>query len=470
MNDTLPKGWNTSTGLYPDRNVVIASTVLAAVLAAFLFGLILWRRPLAKRRRTQSNDKLRKLWEEDGSGSLEKGIPGRDEDPDLSRSLRSRKRAFARALLRWKSKAKGKAAHHMKPRHFGASTVSLHASQPASRLRTPHPSSPSSSSVSLPSQTSTRASSPAPSDLPQQHSSVGGENDTRDPRLAPSLTVDAQESSHTLTPPSPPSSPPPALARQQQAPAHQHLPDAAEASVAGSPVHTAPVSSPPAYRRSYTAQVRAGSGPAAGASASEIAPDSYGAGDRKQALPPASPPPPHVQQPLPILEDEAGDDPESVGHVLPPPTSGPYASDAGRDQARHFAHVATDDKSVLASIAFMASAPDDGHAGDATAPIWDDDPNFEYETLDDSVLAGPSAPTVPSSPPPPAHSGVLPQPPPRVPQRSLLEFASAPPVPDPPDGGTGVAPSAPPDAFEDDGDLLDSALSGSMVNLPRYER
>ncbi|KZV80163.1 hypothetical protein EXIGLDRAFT_733545 [Exidia glandulosa HHB12029] len=478
VDPSMPKGWTDKTGPYPNKTVVIASAVLAAIIAALIFGLILWRQPLKRPGRREGRDsRLRKILEDDSSGSLEKGIPGRDEDPDISRALRSRKRAFARALSRWKSKAKGKAAHHMRARPYSASSLSLdRPSRLASPSRARSPASASSSSsVSLASQSPTRSSSPAPSDVAPPPRETVGELDTRTTRSAPSLPASRRPSRSRSSPPSPPSSPPPPLS--PHAPAHQHLPDPEgslppSADASSEPDGEQRVLSPPAYRRSYTAQTRPGEGPSA-ASASEIAPDAY---DRKQALPPASPPPPPPLHPRSSVDESASLYDSSDAEACAPDAHPP--SESGRDQARRqfaLAHVATDEKAVLASIARMASAPDRGHAGDASAPAWDDDGDaFELpeDLLDDTIRAGPSAPPIPSSPPLLPDS-LLPRPPSRLQQRSLLDFASAPPLPAPPDGlATSDAPSAPLDAFDDDDDdvLGPTALTGSMVNLPRYER
>lgn len=463
--DTLPHGWRpVDPKPYSDKLVIGASAAVAGILAILMFGFILWRKPLkARAGRSDNKDKLQKLWEDHSAASLETGIPGRDEDPAMSRVVRAQKRAFSRALARWKTKAKGKAGGlklRAVQRHMASSNSTFVVSRPHSRAQTPVDWSPSASPVHTPAPT--RPASPAPS----ESAPTIAADDTRDPPRAPTppamrRTRDRSRSASS-SPPPPPTPP---------APAHQILPDREDATsvrdAADTNAHDAdsPLS-PPAYRRSYGTQARSGYGPATGnlSSTPGIATDEPAhMGDRKQALPPASPPPPspalRPHSPAPAVDNDGAGEPESMS--LDPPLA---SDDTERDQVRRFAHVATDDKTILASMAQLASQPHEPLPVDPTAPAWDEADDIAGLVLrEESAIAGPSAP--PSAPPP----DLLPQPPSRVAQRSLLEFASAPPPADD-DDPAASAPSAPPSAFEDDEFGPEGAMSASAVHLPRYER
>ncbi|EJD54422.1 hypothetical protein AURDEDRAFT_179581 [Auricularia subglabra TFB-10046 SS5] len=461
--NTLPHGWRpVDPKPYSDKLVIGASAAVAGILAILMFGFILWRKPLkARPGRSDNKDKLQKLWEDHSAASLETGIPGRDEDPAMSRVVRAQKRAFSRALARWKTKAKGKAGLKFRAaqRHMASSNSTMVISRPHSRAQTPMDWSPRASPVHTP--VPTRPASPA---LSESAPTIAAD-DTRDPPRpsSPPATRRSRDRSRSASPPPPPPLTPPARV-------HQMLPDredamsvrdAADSNAldADSPL------SPPAYRRSYGTQTRSGYGPTTGdlSSSPGIAADEPAhTGDRKQALPPASPrpssPPLRPLSPAPAVDNDEAE-PETVS--LEPPLA---SDDIGRVQVRRFAHVATDDKTILASMAHLASQPHEPLPIDATAPSWDEDDDLaELVLREESAIAGPSAP--PSAPPP----DLLPQPPSRVAQRSLLDFASAPPPPADADPAAS-APSAPPAAFEDDEFGPEGAMSASTANLPRYER
>ncbi|KAH7104884.1 hypothetical protein BKA62DRAFT_827043 [Auriculariales sp. MPI-PUGE-AT-0066] len=495
---TLPVGWDGASNKYPQTHVVVASTILASFIAALLFGVLFWRSPLNKKRRRKqlpgsaSNDAA----DSDSDLSsidVEKAADVRDEHPTIRKAVRAQRKALARSLARWKAKARGKASHSIRDiQQRGARTASITSLedsviQPPTR---PRPSSSrrssisdrrrddstrdhsGSSSVSLPVQTLASSDTSLQQQLPLDSESVSA-----------LPTVGASDGPRLETSPAPITSErtvPPALA-----------------------LSTTTISEKQASLSSAVVV------PAA-TTTTEFAPRAETIGAADDAADLLSPIEIHLRGPV------DSPPPPLHGATIPEDSSShPFALTAA---PRPYMHIATDDKSILADMASRGSAPDAGSspAGhqsasgrgpvlprlvvqeEATAPAWDDDdddggggvpPELDAQLGGDGEVACPSGVRLPPSPattsaPSPRSPGfsllhpLLPQPPRRIPSRSLglgarfdtfsvvgypsvppTDLASYPSAPPPLDATTTTSfPSAPP--------LLDVALSGVAATVP----
>jgi len=429
---TLPIGWpQNSPGRYPQTQAVIASAVLAGFIASLIFALVFWR-PLfgkSKRKKKGHGDEPKASRSDADSDissiDIEKAETVSDEDPAMRRAIRTQRRAFERALARWKAKARGKAAHHIRDRtqrSRAASIASRRSSSVDSLADRPHPRARSTSTSSSRSTITTR------DDLAADH--VGGASTAAVPSATTSDT--SLDLPRSPTPQIPPPSSPPPLDVENGSSTEGVVPD------------------PPAYRRSLPSASRTGMGVANARdlpSTSDPAPLAPVSEKQRLAFSaaPSSPPPTslHISEPesAPVGSTTTSEDPTFAHSVSL--TTTPTV------QRRPFVHVATDDKSVLADLAMRASAPNPYHtvAGSvsppreafgppnqpqlalpaATAPAWDDDAELEYVALDENGAGpsstrqcGPDAPVfTPVSTRPTTPSLLLPLPPRRMPSRSL---------------------------------------------------